>query len=275
MDERKNLNTSSNVAGQAAQEATIDPVRLGRQGKFKFKCHPGVSCFTQCCRGISITLTPYDVIILKKRLDLNSRDFLSVYTDIKLLEKTDLPVAVLKQLEDEACPFVRKDGCLIYADRPTACRYYPLGTATLQHKEGADDEGFFFFVNEPHCKGFEEDCEWTVDEWRKDQAVDIRDAVNSAWTDLIVRKRSFPSNIKLTEEAKRMFFMVSYDLDSFRAFVFESTFLKRFPADEPTLEKISHDDVELLKFGLSWLKDILFTRHDPQAMAAAGNRKPA
>lgn len=258
------MNTINNAG------ACIDPVRLGRTSRFKFKCHPGISCFTQCCRGISITLTPYDVILLKKRLDLNSRAFLSLYTDVQLLEKTDLPVAILKKVEDEACPFVRPDGCLIYADRPTACRYYPLGTATLQHKEGADDEGFFFFVHEPHCKGFEEDCEWTVDEWRKDQGVDIRDQVNSAWTDLIVRKRSFPPSIKLTEDAKRMFFMVSYDLDSFREFVFQSTFLKRFPADEQTLDRIKADDLELLKFGLQWLKDILFTRKDPHAMAAAG-----
>jgi uncharacterized protein len=256
-------------------EACIEPVRLGRTSEFKFKCHPGVSCFTQCCRGISITLTPYDVILLKKRLDLDSRNFLSLYTEIQLLEKTDLPLATLRKLEEDECPFVRSDGCLIYADRPTACRYYPLGTATLQHKEGADDEGFFFFISEPHCKGFDEDCEWTVDEWRKDQGVDIRDEINRAWTDLIVRKRSFPSSIKLTEQAKRMFYMVSYDLDSFRQFVFESSFLARFPTDEQTLAKIKDDEVELLKFGLQWLKDILFTRHDPHAMAANSSNKQA
>jgi Fe-S-cluster containining protein len=50
--------------------------------------------------------------------------------------------------ERESCPFVKdEEGCIIYEDRPTSCRYYPLGTATLQHKEGADDDGFFFFVS--------------------------------------------------------------------------------------------------------------------------------
>jgi hypothetical protein len=172
----------------------------------------------------------------------------------------------LKHLDDEqkSCPFVRDDGCIVYADRPTACRYYPLGTASLQHKEGADDEGFFFFIHEPHCKGFEQDSQWTVAEWRKDQQVDIRDEINAAWTDLIVRKRSFPTNIKLTEQAKQMFLTVSYNIDKYREFVFESTFLKRFPLDEVTQAQLKRDDIALLKFGMKWLKDILFKQKPPQ-----------
>ena len=134
-----------------------------------------------------------------------------------------------------------------------------------------DDEGFFFFVNEPHCKGFEEDCDWTVADWRKDQGVDLRDAVNAEWTDLVVRKRSFPPNIKLTEQAKRMFFMVSYNIDKFREFVFESSFLKRIPVDEQTRQTIRDDEVALLKFGVQWLKNILFRQSDPRDQAAGGS----
>jgi Fe-S-cluster containining protein len=252
------------------QAARIEPVRLSYNSKFKFKCHPQVSCFTKCCRGINIILTPYDVIRLKTRLGLPSDEFLAIYTEPHLLEKTDLPVVTLKLLDDdqESCPFVRDEGCIIYEDRPTACRYYPLGVATLQHNEGADDQGFFFFVNEPHCKGFEEDCNWTVEEWRKDQEVDLRDEVNAEWTDLVVRKRSFPASIKLTDKAKEMFFMVSYNIDKFRRFVFESSFLQRIEVDQETQTRIKEDDVALLKFGVSWLKEILFDRHDPNQQAA-------
>lgn len=246
------------------QCARIEPVRLGYDSCFQFKCHPGVSCFTQCCRSINIILTPYDVIRLKTRLDLPSDQFLAIYTEPHLLEKTDLPVVTLKHLDDdlESCPFVRDDGCILYEDRPTACRYYPLGVASLMHKEGADDEGFFFFVNEPHCKGFEEECQWTVRQWRQDQGVDLRDEVNAEWTDLVVHKKSFPPNIKLTEKAKEMFFMVSYNIDKFRNFVFESTFLERMPIDEETRAQLKTDDVALLKFGVHWLKSILFKRQD-------------
>jgi Fe-S-cluster containining protein len=183
-----------------------------------------------------------------------------VYTTPQLLEKTDLPVVTLKLMDDDmqSCPFVTDAGCIIYEDRPTTCRYYPLGVASLSHKEGADDDGFYFFVHEPHCLGFEEDKEWTIREWRKDQGVDIHDEINAGWTDLVVRKRSFPANIKLTEESKKMFFLVSYNIDTFRQFVFESSFLDRYDIDAETLGKIKEDEIALLEFGLKWLRDVLF-----------------
>ncbi|OQY56463.1 MAG: zinc/iron-chelating domain-containing protein [Desulfobacteraceae bacterium 4572_88] len=243
--------------------AGIDLVKLSSESKFKFECHSGVKCFTKCCRGITITLTPYDIIRLKNRLQLSSEEFLAMYTEPRLLEKTDLPIVTLRLLEDEEtepCPFVRETGCIVYEDRPTTCRYYPLGTASLSHKEGADDEDFYFFVNEPHCLGFEEDREWTVSEWRKDQGVDIHDEINAEWTDLLVRKRSFPPSVKLTEQAKKMFFLTSYNIDKFKEFVFESSFLERYDPDSETVKEIKADEIALLKFGIKWLRGILFNQ---------------
>jgi Fe-S-cluster containining protein len=253
--------------------AGITPVRIGLKSRFQFRCHKDISCFTQCCRGISITLTPYDIILLKNRLGLSSGEFLSIYTDPQLLDKTDLPVVILKLLDDDqkSCPFVRENGCMVYEDRPTTCRYYPLGVASLVHREGADDEGFFFFVNEPHCRGFEEKKEWTVEEWRTDQGVDIHDTINAEWTDLVVRKRSFPPNIHLTEKAKELFFMVSYNIDAFRRFVFESSFLQRFSLGGKTLEEIRTQDVALLKFGMQWLKTVLFKPKDSETAAPSAH----
>jgi len=240
--------------------ARIDPVRYSLDSEFKFKCHKGVKCFTKCCRDINIILTPYDIIRLKNCLSLSSEDFLTIYTEPQLLEKTDLPVVTLKLLDDElqSCPFVRDDGCLVYSDRPTACRYYPVGVAALSHKEGSDAKDFYFFVNEPHCLGFEEDKNWTIAEWRKDQGVDIHDEINAGWTDLIVKKRSFPQNIMLTEKSKKMFFTASYDAEKFRQFIFESSFLTLYNIDDKTLEKIRSDDVALLEFGFRWLNSVLF-----------------
>jgi len=245
---------------QEDRMASIQPVKLNLDSTFSFKCHPGVSCFTKCCRGINIILTPYDIIRLKNRLQLSSEEFLAIYTKPEMLEKTGLPVVTLKLLDDEqeSCPFVRDEGCLIYEDRPTTCRYYPLGVASLSHKPDADDTDFFFFVHEPHCLGFEEDREWTVREWRKDQGVDIHDDVNAQWTDLVVKKRSYPSNIMLTEQARKMFFLVSYNIDKFREFVFDSSFLDRFQIDPETVEAMRNDELALLDFGVKWLKWLFF-----------------
>jgi len=247
------MNTQDRMAG-------IDPVRLRLNNKFVFECHKDVKCFTKCCRDINIILTPYDIIRLKNRLQLSSEEFLAMYTQLELLEKTDLPVVILRKMDDDlkSCPFVKDEGCIVYEDRPTSCRYYPLGVASLSHKESTEGDEFYFFVHEPHCLGFEEDKEWTVREWRRDQGVDIHDEINAGWTDLVVRKRSFPPNLKLIEESKRMFFLISYNIDNFRKFVFESTFLDRYDIDDATVEKIRKDEIALLEFGLQWLKDVLF-----------------
>ena len=248
--------------------ANIPPVQLTENSRFQFKCHPGVPCFTQCCRGIDIMLTPYDVIRIKNRMGIPSEDFLALYTKPQLLETTDLPVITLKMMDDEqrSCPFVREDGCIIYEDRPTTCRYYPLGVATLSYKE-QQEGGFYIFINEPHCKGFDEKDQWTVTEWRKNQGLDIHDEINGLWADLIVRKKSIPANVRLTEKTKKMFFTASYDMDGFRRFVFESSFLTLYDIDRKTLEEIRSDEIALLRFGFNWLKWLMFKEGDFQLNA--------
>jgi len=246
------------------KKARIQPLQLSMDSELKFRCHPGVPCFTTCCRNIRIMLTPYDIIRLRKKLDLSSQEFLAIYTEPNLLEKTDLPVVTLKMLDDESrsCPFVRDDGCIVYSHRPSTCRYYPVGVGALSHRDETEESGFFILIEEPHCKGFLEDKLWTIREWRKDQGVDVDDEINAEWTDLIVRKRSFPKNIALTEKTKQLFFMVSYNIDAFRDFVFESTFLKRYDIPSETIESIRNDDIALLKFGMRWLKFILYKDGD-------------
>ena len=55
-----------------------------------------------------------------------------------------------------------------------------------------------------------------------------------------------------------MFFMAMYNLDHFRGFIFNSTFLDRFDLSDDLLDKIKEDDEELLTFGFTWLKFALF-----------------
>jgi hypothetical protein len=219
-----------------------------------------LSCYTSCCRGINIILTPYDIIRLKKRLGLSSEEFLAVYTEPRLLEKTDLPVVTLKLLDDpeKSCPFVREEGCLIYADRPTTCRYYPIGSASLSHKEAAETGGFYFMIKESHCLGFGETDRWTVAEWRKDQGIEAHDDINAGWADLVVRKRSFPANLHLSEKSKSMFFLASYNIDKFRRFIFDSSFLSIYEIDPERLEAVRTDDVALLSLAVDWLRFVLF-----------------
>jgi hypothetical protein len=55
-----------------------------------------------------------------------------------------------------------------------------------------------------------------------------------------------------------MFFMASTDLDQFRSFVFESSFLQTYDVDQETLDRIREDEVELLLFSYRVLASMLF-----------------
>ncbi len=253
--------------GQQPNPSNVLPRKLTLDSIIKFKCHPGVACFTECCGGIKIILTPYDILQLTKRTELTAPEFLHRYTEPVYLEKTDMPGVQLKlREEDNKCPFVTSAGCTVYTDRPTACRYYPVGMADFHEggapersgKERKGEEKFFFLVKEDHCKGFEEDKEWTVGEWRADQGVDIRDDMNKEWLRLIMRRKSFGHQASMSEQAKRMFFMASTDLASFRRFVFESSFLDTYEIDDETIEKIRTDDVALMHFSFTYLAATLF-----------------
>jgi len=254
--------------GKETNPSHIEPLKLTMDSRIKFRCHPGVSCFTACCGNINIILTPYDILMLTRRLQMPAHEFLQTYTEPTYLEKTDMPGVMIKmRAEDNKCPFVTPDGCTVYSDRPTACRYYPVGMADF--REGgskdadgneitAEEEKFFFLVKEDHCKGHEEDKIWTVAEWRADQGVDVRDEMNKKWLRLVMRRKSFGHQASLSEQAKRMFFMASTDLGHFRRFVFESSFLQTYEVAEDVIEKIKNDDIELMFFSFDYLANTLF-----------------
>ena len=254
--------------GLDVNPSNIEPLKLTLDSKLKFRCHPGVRCFTACCGNIKIVLTPYDILILTQRLQMPAHEFLHTYTIPTYLEKTDMPGVMLKMREDDnKCPFVTPDGCTVYSDRPTACRYYPVGMADFReggskdadgNENVAEEEKFFFLVKEDYCKGHEEDKIWTVREWRADQGVDVRDEMNKKWLRLIMRRKSYGHQASLSEQAKRMFFMASTDLDHFRRFIFESSFLDTYMLDQKTIDKIREDDVELMLFSFDYLANTLF-----------------
>ena len=118
---------------------------------FKFNCHPGISCFTQCCQDINIILTPYDVLRLKNGLHISSNEFIDKYTLIIPKENHLIPLVILKMNEnDKKCPFVSKEnGCLVYKDRPWPCRMFPLNL---------NDDGTYSLITDPsRCNGLNEE----------------------------------------------------------------------------------------------------------------------
>ena len=120
--------------------------RLGPDDRFTFHCDPALDCFGHCCQDVSILLTPYDVLRMKKALGINSSEFMEQYTSIAYSSEKRVPVVFLKMNEDDKkCQFVSEKGCGVYANRPWACRMYPLGMAERATSQAAA-ERFYFLV---------------------------------------------------------------------------------------------------------------------------------
>lgn len=249
-----------NLPGFETNPSHILPQKLTLTSKLKFRCHPGVSCFTACCGPVNIILTPYDILRLRRGLNLTADEFLLRFTTPTYLEKTDLPGVKLHMDENGRCPFVTPEGCTIYPYRPTTCRYYPVGMSYFHAagSEGSGAEEFYFLVKEPHCKGHEEEKVQTIQEWRVDQGIDESDEMNRDWMEIVMRRKSFGLQATLSEPAKKMFFMASTDLDKFRSFVLGTSFLDTYEVDDETLAQLKEDDVALMHFANKYLASSLF-----------------
>lgn len=240
---------------QCSQSRILQPME---GNVFSFACHKNVSCFTECCRDLNLLLTPYDIIRLKNHLAMDSGTFLKTYTRTEVGEEGVLPLVFLAMGDDErkTCPFVTPEGCSVYEHRPGACRTYPLGRASARVKGQKKASEKYFVVKEQHCKGFEEDRTWTVQEWLDHEGLNEYNARNDDWTDIITTSHSFLKK-HIDEKKLAMFFMASYNLDMFRRFVFESSFLDRFAVTEEEKARMREDDIALLDFALKWIRFFL------------------
>ena len=252
------------------KKSVVVPQQLTRKDHITFRCYPGIGCFTKCCSGIRINLTPYDIYRLKNRLGMSYHDFLTEYTVPRSIDGTPLPVAVLKMKEDDikSCPFVTADGCSIYSDRPVTCRYYPIGMAIMKKHDRKTGEDFFIKIKEDHCLGHKEEKDWTIDEWRADQESDLYDEINSDWMEVVLKAKTL-GMVEFGQKSLDLFFMVSANLDMFRDFLFNSNFLTAYNVEPEVVEKIKEDELELLRFSLKWLRFVMFGEGDFKVSDAA------
>ena len=273
-----------------AAEGPVAPVRLTASNTFCFACHKGVSCWNECCHDTDITLTPYDLIRIGRATNTPSGAAGLMFGTVAVHEASGMPVLKLKRVDNSEpkrpCVFLDPvEGCTIYADRPAACRYYPLGLASVKMKGHDAPEDFYFLVKEPHCKGHEEKREQTVAEFRAGEGVEPYDERNRGWIHILMKLASWkalggPRGKEPDERTKKMFLMATTDLDAFRRFVFGTSFLQRYAIDPETHPELATDDEALLKLALDWLRAILFNEptlplredvlHEAIAKARAG-----
>ncbi len=224
-------------------------VVLSQDDMFQFACHGGLECFTDCCRDVTIFLTPYDVLRMKRHLGISSEELLDKYTLVS--QAHAIPLVLLKMNEDDnkRCHLVTKEGCSIYEDRPWACRMYPLDLG--------EDGGYKLAVDETRCKGLGRGEERRVRQYFEDQGTAPYVEAEKDYAELTSDPRLAELDVD-NPQVFKMIFMATYNLDAFRKFVFESSFLERFQLEPGRVEAVKEKDEELLRLGYDWLAFGLF-----------------
>jgi Fe-S-cluster containining protein len=248
------------MSSNAPFTSPVAPVQLDGDHRFNFRCYKGIGCFNACCRSIDITLTPYDILRLKNRLDLSSSDFLAKYTAPFEFEKDSIAGVKLRTRDDTTeCQFMTEEGCSVYEDRPTACRYYPVALVSLRKQDEFTDTASYALVKEAHCLGHNEPRELSIDEYRAEQGVQEYDDLARGWRQLILKKKSSgPAVGKPSLRSRQLFFMACYDIDRFRTFVMSDGFRNSFELPDEEVVKMLANDVELLQFSFRFLRQVLF-----------------
>ncbi len=234
-------------------------VPLGKS-TFRFSCHSGVSCFTNCCRKLELFLYPYDIIKLKNRLAIDSEEFLKTYVGVVQGANPYFPSLVLQMRNDSdnTCPFLGEEGCDVYQDRPSACRTYPLERAVDRATSSGRPDEFYFMTNHHYCKGHQEEQELTVQDWLRDQHLLYYNMMDDLWSEI---DTLFTYNPWQGEGAagplQKVAFLVCYNIDGFRRYAQDHNLFDQFKMSKAEKRKLEQDDETLLRFGFKWLQFIL------------------
>lgn len=238
----------------------VVPETFGGDREIRFRCRKGIACWNACCSNIDITLTPYDLLRLKRRLGLDSGAFLREYTVPFEMEKDGIAGVKLRPVEGgSACRFMTPDGCAVYGDRPTACRYYPVALLAMRKQGESMDRDSYALVKEAHCLGHEEPRTITVADYRREQGLEEYDALARGWRQLVLKKMSSgPAVGKPSRKSRELFFMACYDLDRFRAFVSSEAFGALYDIPEAEMREALANDTALMLFAFRFLRQALF-----------------
>ena len=231
--------------------------RLKPRETFSFRCHPDIGCFNRCCRNLNLFLYPYDIVRLKHALAVTADVFLDRYTDIVLREGSHFPEVLLRMAAnaEQTCPFLDDSGCAVYADRPDTCRTFPVEHGLMFGPDGGEPQTVSFFRPPDFCLGPHEDEDWTLESWAEDQEAKIYNRMTRRWAAIraLFHQDPWQGQGPYGPRAK-MAFMATYNMDAFRSFVFESSFLKRYRVKQERIRKIRKDDAALLGLGFEWVK---------------------
>ncbi|WP_319405838.1 YkgJ family cysteine cluster protein [uncultured Desulfosarcina sp.] len=232
-------------------------IPLKETDTFNFRCHKDLACFNQCCRNLNLFLYPYDVLCLRKRLNLDSDQFLESYVDVVLRKGNYFPDVLLRMADNESrtCPFLSDAGCTVYPNRPDTCRTFPVEHGMLFGDRPGESKIVSFFRPPDFCQGQHENQALTLDGWAQNQQAGIYNQMTARWAAIKALFQKDPWGPEGINGAKgKMAFMAAYNIDRFREFVFQSSFLKRYRVKKARVKNLRASDRELMLFGFEWIR---------------------
>lgn len=160
--------------------------------------------------------------------------------------------------DDQTCPFLAEQGCLVYEDRPSACRTYPLERAVEKQEGSGRLLAHYFMTHHAYCMGHDENAEYSLRKWERDQGLYDYNMMNDLWAEVDAFFASNPWQGEGTAGPRQQLaFMVCYNTDEFRNYVVQHDLLRSFQLDKAHRRRVERDDTELLKFGFTWLLSAL------------------
>lgn len=238
---------------------------LSDNDTFSFACHGGLGCFNRCCRNLNMFLYPYDVLRLRKNLGITSGEFIDRHVDIVLREGSYFPDVLLSMADnpEKTCPFLKAEGCSVYPDRSYSCRMFPVEQG-LMFGESGDPRLVHFYRPPDFCRGRHEDNPMTPVQWIADQDAEMHNRMTREWAAVkgLFVSNPWPRGDGFAKGAygpkAKMAFMAAYNIDAFRDFVFNSSFLKRCKIKKDLLKKVRASDTELMRLGFEWIRSYVW-----------------
>jgi len=225
-------------------QPTSTSQNLTEDSPFNFACHDALPCFTHCCKDVNIFLTPYDTLRLRQALRTGSSEFLAKYTRSFLAKVGNIPVVqLLMDPQTLRCPFVSEQGCRVYADRPWACRMFPLDLSSI-------DAQFRIIAGKERCKGLCERSTGTVRDWLESQNILEYAEMDRAFQSVVPER--FKPGAAMNEGLGRVLFL-AYDLDRFAQILKDSRFSMFHEVDDEMLRRVEEDMKELLKLAFRYI----------------------